>query len=162
MKESTGSACIHRVALDVREPRQQEGAALIERHPLRVGERGEREQRSGRVDDCEYRFLSLFPLFSFFSALFSPFFPLSCRCSFTRAGPGHTGTDGRGGTGGEGGRQAGAVPSWAGFAEATGGQTDGRTERQTDRSSVSETLFKRAADRQRARIMAAACLSRAR
>lgn len=67
-KERTGSDGVCRVELDVIEQRQQEGAALIERHIQRVGT-GEREQRSGRLDDCEYRFLSPISLIPFFSRL---------------------------------------------------------------------------------------------
>lgn len=86
------------------------------------------------MDDCEYRFLSLISLFSPFSLLFfSSLFPPSRRCSFARDEPGQLVTYRRGGR--ETGRCR-AELGWVGFAEATGGQTDRRTERQTDRSSV--------------------------
>lgn len=35
-----------------------------------------------------------------------------------------------------GGRQAGAVPCWAGFAEATGGRTDGQTDGRKGRQAA--------------------------
>lgn len=47
LKEMTGSAGVRRVQLDVGAQRQQEGAALIERHIQRVGERERAAERTG-------------------------------------------------------------------------------------------------------------------
>lgn len=74
LKGLTGSAGVRRGELDVREQRQQEGAALVERHIQRVGER-ERESSGadGWMTVSTASFLSFlsFPPFLFSFSLLS-------------------------------------------------------------------------------------------
>ena len=107
---------------------------------------------------------------SFLSFLSFPFFPpfslLSSLYHVDVASPGpDRDTPGQAGGEGRAGREGDRpVPCRAGLGlrkRPADRQTDGRSGRQTGAPSV-RTRFKRAADRQRARIMAAACLSRAR
>lgn len=131
LKSRTGGSCVRRVELDV--SASGAGGSGSGRATFTANRRESerrRAQRSGRVDDCEYRFLSpVSRFYLFFLASPSFFLSLSCRCKLAWVEPGNVPAS-------RDGRQAGGEPCWAGFAEASDRRTDRRMDVEADRRTA--------------------------